>query len=42
MDNTRHYKSYRDIFSPRKEEEITIILTNINGLRTEGWKVKND
>jgi hypothetical protein len=33
---------YRDHFSPKKEDEITVISLNINSLRTEGWKVKND
>ena len=35
IDNTGYYESYRDIFSLQKEEEITIILTNINSLKTE-------
>ena len=33
---------FRDYFSPNKEEEIMVVSTNINGLKTKGWKAKND
>jgi len=33
---------FGDHFSPNKEEEIMVVSTNINGLKTEGWKAKND
>ena len=35
-------ESFGDYFSPNKEEEITVISANINSLRMEEWKAKND
>ena len=41
--NTRMIKEvYRDSFHPNKKEEITVILLNLNGLRTEEWAAKNN
>ena len=43
IDNTITMNNYhRDYFSPKKEEEIMVISLNVNRLKTEGWKAKND
>ena len=43
IDNTNLISNFcRDHFSPRKEEEIMVILLNANGLKTEEWKAKNN
>ena len=40
--NNLLYEEYRDYFSPEKEDEITVVLVNINGLRVKGQHAKND
>ena len=43
MDNTSIVDNfYGDYFNPRKEDKIAVISLNINSLRTEGWKAKNN
>ena len=43
VNNTTLGKDYfGDEFDREKDEETSIFSVNINGLRTEGWKVKND
>jgi len=42
MNNTGIFDVYGDAFHPGKNEEITIVSANINGLCTEGWSIKND
>ena len=42
MNNTGFNDGYGDIFSPYKENEITMILANINRLRIECQNVKNN
>ena len=42
MEDTSTPKFYRDQFKANKDKEITILSANINRLRTEEWRAKNN